>query len=410
MSDDETSQQPDPEREADPEEKAAVSSESMFQPDAPEEAASTPNEPSRVKPCPHCQQLVPASVRRCPHCGRLLAGKKITRPEKVFAEEAGPAWEDAAQRVTELGGLEWETGVHPINEDTHPLGGTASFADEPPTTPRASAHAAERGHARLWLLVASIGALMVVLAGFGMFAFQHQTLSDASSISARATYEASKLGNSTTPPGGKDNYTPLPGGGSPGPGQPTSTVHPHPTHAPNATPTAVVVGPSASPTPTPLPTATPAPQLVLAINSGGGAAGNYSADMDVSGGSTYGTTAQIDTSAVSDPAPQAVYDTERYGQFTYTLGNLQPGAPYLVRLHFAEIYFSRPKQRIFNVVLNNVMVLQNFDIVAQAGGPDKAIVEAFQTTADPNGVITINFIPTNVNWPKLSGLELYAVP
>ena len=43
------------------------------------------------------------------------------------------------------------------------------------------------------------------------------------------------------------------------------------------------------------------------------------------------TTAPIDTSGVTSPAPQAVYQTSREGTFTYTLPNLTPG----VRLHGA---------------------------------------------------------------------------
>jgi hypothetical protein len=80
----------------------------------------------------------------------------------------------------------------------------------------------------------------------------------------------------------------------------------------------------------------------LAIDSGGGAAGSFLADTDVSGGSTYSTTAAIDTSGVTNPAPQAVYQTERYGNFTYTIPGLTPGASYTVRLHFAEIYWNGP--------------------------------------------------------------------
>jgi hypothetical protein len=52
----------------------------------------------------------------------------------------------------------------------------------------------------------------------------------------------------------------------------------------------------------------------------------------------YSNSDPINTSSVADPAPQAVYDTERYGNFTYTVPGLTPGAAYTVRLHFAEIY------------------------------------------------------------------------
>ena len=79
------------------------------------------------------------------------------------------------------------------------------------------------------------------------------------------------------------------------------------------------------------------------------AGAGYSGDAYYSGGSTYATTEAIDTSGVASPAPQQVYQTERYGNFTYTIPHLVPGSPYIVRLDFAEIYWNAPGQRLFNV-------------------------------------------------------------
>ncbi|MBA3826570.1 MAG: glucosylceramidase [Ktedonobacterales bacterium] len=98
-----------------------------------------------------------------------------------------------------------------------------------------------------------------------------------------------------------------------------------------------------------------------AINAGGGSAGTFAADGNFSGGQTYATTAAIATSGVTNPAPQAVYQTERYGNFTYTLPNLLPGAQYAVRLHFDEIYWTSSGQRLFNLTINGSQVLTNFD-------------------------------------------------
>jgi hypothetical protein len=143
------------------------------------------------------------------------------------------------------------------------------------------------------------------------------------------------------------------------------------------------------------------------VNAGGAATGSFAADELYSGGSTYSTTASIDTSAVSNPAPQAVYQTERYGNFTYTFPNLSPGAPYTVRLHESENYWSSSGQRSFNVAINGQQVLSNFDIYAAAGGADKAIVEQFTTTADANGQIAIQFTSVKDN-AKVDGLEILA--
>ena len=141
------------------------------------------------------------------------------------------------------------------------------------------------------------------------------------------------------------------------------------------------------------------------IDSGGGAAGPFAADADFTGGNTYSTAAAIDTSGVTNPAPQAVYQTERYGNFTYTVPGLTPGASYTVRLHFAEIYWNSAGQRLFNVAINGAAVLSNFDIYAAAGGKDKAVVEQFTATADAQGRITIAYTTVKDN-AKSSGIEI----
>ena len=123
----------------------------------------------------------------------------------------------------------------------------------------------------------------------------------------------------------------------------------------------------------------------LSVDAGGPAAGSFLADGFFSGGTTASTTAAIDTSQVSNPAPQSVYQTERYGNFTYTMTGLTPGAIYTVRLDFAEIYWTVAGQREFNVTINGTQVLTNFDIFAAAGGQDKAISRTFTANADSRG-------------------------
>src|SRR5207244_10635648 len=75
-----------------------------------------------------------------------------------------------------------------------------------------------------------------------------------------------------------------------------------------------------------------------AINSGGGAAGSFGADSNYAGSTnTLSVTNLIDRTGVTNPAPMAVYQNERWGDFAYALNNLVPGSNYTVRLHFAEI-------------------------------------------------------------------------
>jgi hypothetical protein len=155
---------------------------------------------------------------------------------------------------------------------------------------------------------------------------------------------------------------------------------------------------------------TPAEQAagtpIIAIDAGGYPSGNWIADANYSGGQTVGYTNPINTSKVTDPAPQSVYQRQRWGpNFSYTIPSFTPGGPYTVRLHFAEGYWTVPSQRVFNVTLNGTRVLRNFDIVQSAGGANIAIVEQFNTTADANGKISIQFAAV-FNNATLAGIEV----
>jgi hypothetical protein len=147
---------------------------------------------------------------------------------------------------------------------------------------------------------------------------------------------------------------------------------------------------------------------VLGINAGGSEQGDYNADFGSDGGSTYATSTSIDLSGVSLPAPEALYQTERWsgGTLNYTIDQLTPGAYYTVRLHFAEIYHNQVGKRQFNVAINGQPVLTNYDIVSQSGGPNIAIVEEFPAVADALGNLAITLSKGSADNPKISGIEL----
>ena len=91
---------------------------------------------------------------------------------------------------------------------------------------------------------------------------------------------------------------------------------------------------------------------IIEVNSGGGAASPFIADAFFSSGTAGSTSATIDTSGVPNPAPQAVYQTERWNNNTYTFPNLIAGTSYKVRLHFAEIFYNAAGIRVFNIFIN----------------------------------------------------------
>ena len=149
---------------------------------------------------------------------------------------------------------------------------------------------------------------------------------------------------------------------------------------------------------------------VLAISAGGPAAGSFAADEDFNGGAASETGATISTANVSNPAPASVYQHQRVGNnFSYTLPGLTAGASYVVRLHFAEFYWAKPGQRVFNVSINGTQVLGNFDIVATAGAQDVAIVEPFTATANAQGQIVLQFTTVTDN-AEINGIEVVAPP
>ncbi len=145
----------------------------------------------------------------------------------------------------------------------------------------------------------------------------------------------------------------------------------------------------------------------VSIDAGAGVVGNFIADTDYSGGNISTTFSAIDTSLVSSPVPpQAVFQSERWAPSTYTIGGFVPGSTHTVTLYFAEIYWSAPGQRQFNVAINGTEVLKNFDIVAATGAKDRAIQKQFPATANTKGQIVIQFTVGAADQPKVSGISV----
>jgi hypothetical protein len=141
------------------------------------------------------------------------------------------------------------------------------------------------------------------------------------------------------------------------------------------------------------------------INCGGTAVNPFLADRDFAGGGTINHASAINLSAVANPAPMSVYQTARVGNSTYTLSGFSPGSVHTVRLHFAETFFSTTGSRTFNVSINGIRVLTNFDIVATAGAKNTAVVEQFNQAASSTGDYVVTFTSV-VNQALVSGIEV----
>jgi len=88
------------------------------------------------------------------------------------------------------------------------------------------------------------------------------------------------------------------------------------------------------------------------------------------------------------------------------------GATYTIRFHFAEILGAVPGERVFDVRAGGKTVLENVDVVKDAGGPNRALVKEV-TGVKPAGTLTVEFVAkdkvvTKDNCPILSGIELIA--
>ncbi len=146
-----------------------------------------------------------------------------------------------------------------------------------------------------------------------------------------------------------------------------------------------------------------------AVSNSGGGDNSFVADEDYGSAGTTDTTTNaitIPASIVATAAPAAVYQSARQGVVTYTIPNLTAATSYIVRLHFAELYFTTAGSREFNVAINGTTVLTNFDIVATAGAGDTAVVEQFTEPANSSGNMVIAFTNGATNQPMFNGIEI----
>ncbi len=157
--------------------------------------------------------------------------------------------------------------------------------------------------------------------------------------------------------------------------------------------------------PAPMPPAT-----TYRINAGGAAYSTasgkaFSADGSFTGGSTFSVSSDI-----VNTADDALYQSERFGNFSYSLP--LPGGSYQVTLHFAEIWWGTPAagsggagSRRFNVDAEGQRKLSEYDIFARAGGALRAVTESF-TVSVIDGTLNINFTSGSSDQAKVSAIEV----
>ncbi len=116
------------------------------------------------------------------------------------------------------------------------------------------------------------------------------------------------------------------------------------------------------------------------------------------------------TYTTSDPiantTDDALCQTERWGMTAYRF-TVPTSGRYRVDLHFAEIWYNAKNKRVFDVMLENTLALDNLDLYATVGH-DAALLYTFEVEVT-DGVLDLNFSST-VDDPKLSALEVSALP
>jgi hypothetical protein len=149
------------------------------------------------------------------------------------------------------------------------------------------------------------------------------------------------------------------------------------------------------------------PQASFKIRCGGGDSNGFQADIGYDNGMTESTKDVIDLKT-PNAAPLAIYQAERYGEFTYTIPLKPVPGGYTVRLHFVETKYSAAGQRKFNIDINGTSVVSDFDIFAEAGAKDKAVVKDFpHIVPGADGKISIWFHKGSADNAKINGIEIF---
>ena len=143
------------------------------------------------------------------------------------------------------------------------------------------------------------------------------------------------------------------------------------------------------------------------INAGGPSqttgGSTWEADQHFSGGETY-----LKSRNIANTEDDVLYHTERYGNFQYSIP--VTNGSYTVNLLFAEIFYVGSKfeigKRIFNVDIEGLPVLTNFDINAENAPSTKAtaVIKSFSVSVS-DGMLDIDFISV-VDNAKISAISV----
>ena len=108
------------------------------------------------------------------------------------------------------------------------------------------------------------------------------------------------------------------------------------------------------------------------------------------------------TELIKNTSEQALFNQEVWGKNINYKIPVQNGN-YILRLHFVELYHNAPGRRIFNVNVQNALLLQNFDVFASVN-KFSALTKEFPIFVS-NGELNISLSAISDN-ATISGIEL----
>jgi hypothetical protein len=135
-------------------------------------------------------------------------------------------------------------------------------------------------------------------------------------------------------------------------------------------------------------------------------------------GNTWHPDNYFQDGTISDPPRQVsgtldpdLYAQERYGHFTYSIP-VDTRGRYTLVLHFAELYWIPSASdsvgigtRVFNVYCNGSTLLNNFDILKEAGTLRALTKTFYHLRPSPEGKLDLTFEPIS-NYATISAIEV----
>ncbi len=112
------------------------------------------------------------------------------------------------------------------------------------------------------------------------------------------------------------------------------------------------------------------------------------------------------------PSPQ-LYNSERFGHFTYAIPVAD--GKYNLRLHFAETSLGPANplkggggDRVFDIYCNGKALLQNFDVIKDARGENRAVDRVFpDLKANAQSKLLLSFVPSSGKiWAFVNAIEV----